>query len=185
MKRTIIICTTIISMFLVLGILGASVFAAINKSLGANNVIRFVGNGKNMWFVVNGQITGTTDDGDENLSTTWEYNVNDKEKSSSGEWNIGTTLTFKEDPDVSKMKITYSFSIENKGEVGINAYITGNRTTDAVFIIKVSHTPSDMLYINEGNTQNISLEISPNGQKTYLPSAIDCSFNINFIPADD
>ena len=183
MKRTIIICSSVLAVVLMLTLLGTSVFAAINKSFGTGNVIKFVGKGTSMKFTLNAIITGTTIDGDERLQTTWEYDYDEKDKAKNGEWNIEPILLFEKYEDGRGMKITYTFSIKNEGNVGIKAFINGNRQTDLDFIIDVVGKPDDddMVYINVGDTQSVSLSISPQEGNVFLLRPIDCNFNVNFL----
>ena len=178
MKKTLIICSTVIAVVVMLTLLGTSVFAAINKSFGANNVIRFVGRGERMQFELEGIITGTTMDGDDRLHTTWTY---DFDKGGSGEWQIEPVLQFNRANDSTPMAITYSFSIHNTGNVGIKAYITENRTSDDNFLIEIEGKPDDVVYINTDDTQTVSLTIKTRKQNIWLPEPISCNFKVNFL----
>jgi len=184
MKKTLIICSTIISIVLVFTLLGTSVFAAINKSFGTNNVIRFVGSGQSMHFVLNGEITGTSIDGDPRLSKVWEYDVDDKNKSSDGEWVIEPSLTFTMDDDYEILPIKYNFAIHNIGNVGIKAFIIEDAVVNNNFIAEIVGKPDDdeMVYINVNDTQSVSLTITPRIKSTSQNIVYDCNFSIRFLP---
>ena len=182
MKKTIIICSTVVAVLLTVALLGTSVFAAINNSFGANNVIRFVGKGERMQFTLTGTVTGTDDDNDEKLQKVWEYDFDDKEKSKDAEWVIDKVLLFQRHEDRSMIAITYNFEITNTGNVGIRTFITGNRVTDRDFEISVVGTPDDIVYINVGETRSVSLTIKPQISLDVADRSVDCNFNVNFMP---
>lgn len=131
MKKHFLIGTTVVAIMLSFGLLFYSVYAAITQSFSINNKIHFAGS-QNIRFLLNGQITGTTNDLDDRLKLVvdgqegWLYDYDDPDHDESNlEWTLPDLVMKSEGLTLEEIHLTYTFTIQNQSECAISASFDG------------------------------------------------------------
>ena len=131
MKKHFLIGTTVVAIMLSFGLLFYSVYAAITQSFSINNKIHFAGS-QNIRFLLNGQITGTTNDLDDRLKLVvdgqegWLYDYDDPDHDESNlEWTLPDLVMKSEGLTLEEIHLTYTFTIQNQSECAISASFEG------------------------------------------------------------
>ena len=131
MKKHFLIGTTVVAIMLSFGLLFYSVYAAITQSFSINNKIHFAGS-QNIRFLLNGQITGTTNDIDDRLKLVvdgqegWLYDYDDPDHDESNlEWTLPDLVMKSEGLTLEEIHLTYTFTIQNQSECAISASFEG------------------------------------------------------------
>lgn len=131
MKKRFVIGTTIIAIVLSFGLLFYSVYAALSQSFSINNQIHFAGS-QNIKFVLNGQVTGTTNDMDSRLKLSvndeegWLYDYDDPDHDDPIlDWTLPDITIKSEGLTLDQIHLTYTFTIENQGDCDITAAFDG------------------------------------------------------------
>ena len=131
MKKHFLIGTTVVAIMLSFGLLFYSVYAAITQSFSINNKIHFAGS-QNIRFLLNGQITGTTNDIDDRLKLVvdgqegWLYDYDDPDHDKSNlEWTLPDLVMKSEGLTLEEIHLTYTFTIQNQSECAISASFDG------------------------------------------------------------
>lgn len=133
MKKHFLIGTTVVAIMLSFGLLFYSVYAAITQSFSINNKIHFAGS-QNIRFLLNGQITGTTNDLDDRLKLKnpetnedfWLYDYDDPARDKSNlEWTLPDLIMKSEGLTLEEIHLTYTFTIQNQSECAISASFDG------------------------------------------------------------
>ncbi len=137
MKKRFLIGGTVVALLLSISLLLFSVYAAVTQNISVRNRIMFSGStAEGFKFTLEGKVTGTTNDLDPKLRTTWDF---DYETSSSdpAPWNIDEIVFDSEGKTIQEINITYTFTIENKctgSNNTIRAQIIGPDQIDAGLI---------------------------------------------------
>ena len=131
MKKHFLIGTTIVAIVLSFGLLFYSVYAALTQSFSINNKIHFAGS-QNIKFILNGNVTGTTNDLDDRLKLMvdgqegWHYDYETQgPEGSSLEWTLPDITIKSEDLTLEQIHLTYTFTIQNQSECEITAAFDG------------------------------------------------------------
>ncbi len=115
MRRKVLIGSSILGISLTLIMLVIGVYAAMNNTVGILNTIKFSCSGVNVAFKIEGQITGTDNDGASYLTMNpWNYEF-ERDGNRVGKWEISKPLNFYHMVgDESVDPICYTFTILNK-----------------------------------------------------------------------
>lgn len=124
MKKRFWIGATVLSILLTFSILFASVYAALSQNIGIKNTISFAGVDEILKFTVDGQITGTKNDSEENHQVHWEYDY-ELFTPSNFDWQVGNLEFENEGKTVDQVHITYTFVIKNQSSCAIIAEFEG------------------------------------------------------------
>lgn len=180
MNKKILISATVVALMLSICLFTVSVIAAFGQVFGVNNRITFVGKDEYLIFQIQAEVTGTTNDGSDELKHTWNY---DEENSLNEEtWNIAETLIFEErDKTVSEIYILYNFTITNNEEgKKIRAYLDQPDIDTACLdfdIINSSGNEITELIVDSGMTDTIILRLRPINER-FL-GARECNLNLH------
>ena len=177
MKKWIFICTSILALVLVATLLGTSIYAAINQSLGTNNTITFYGKGDRLCFTLNGEVTGYSIEDDidvDNYSYTWSYDF-DHSPTNTAIWDIGKI--YFDATDYDNIHIIYEFSIKNTGNTVIEAWINNVEYDDSKFSVNIDGDTDNIKIIPIGSTETLTWVIKPNTPN--YNNMTNCNFRLN------
>lgn len=131
MKKHFLVGTTIAAVILSFGLLFYSVYAALTQSFSINNKIHFAGS-PDIKFILNGQVTGTTNDLDDRLKLMvdgeegWHYDYETQSAEMSNlEWTLPDITIKSEDMQLEDIHLTYTFTIQNQSGCEITAAFDG------------------------------------------------------------
>ena len=155
MKKIAIITASVLALVLSASLFVIGVVATFKQSFGVKNTITFKGVGQNIIFILDGTVTGTNNDSNPNLTCHWDYEYDKPGAVDTVNWTIGKINFETSTLDLNYIHITYTFVIQNKGDVDFMVYFNGRDEIDPDFSVETTGTC-------EGNTQdpmNYPLEI--------------------------
>ena len=166
MKKKLVICASVVALALSVCLFSFSIFAA-GFNFSVNNTIKFVGIDDYLVFDLTGTVTGTTIDGSEDLTRTWEYDYS-KNGLEDLSWDtLPSPLVFDtESRPVSEAYILYTFTITNKSP------------NDKMIMVDVG----DLVVKKGSNEDTEALKWQVTGADTAITTDVPRTINIKVMP---